>query len=148
MKKFSSQTIEKILVPTDGSEHSVRAAEYAISIAKTNDAQIMVIYVVDEVVVDQFSKVAERQAIERELKRDGQRYIHYIIGLAETEGVESSSMLVKGRPFEQILNLAKGLKIDLLVMGTYGHQGSERILMGSVAERVIQYSPCPVLVVK
>src|SRR5665648_1254277 len=89
MKKFSSQTIAKILVPTDGSEHSVRAAEYAISIAKTHDAQIMVIYVVDEVVVDHFSKVAEREAIERELKRDGQRYIHYIIGLAETEGVLS-----------------------------------------------------------
>lgn len=148
IKKFSSQTIAKILVPTDGSEHSVRAAEYAISIAKTHDAQIIIVYVVDEVVIDQFSKVAEREAIERELKRDGQRYIHYVIGLAEAEGVASSSMLVKGRPFEQIVNLTKGLNIDLLVMGTYGHQGAERILMGRVAERVIQYSPCPVLVVK
>ena len=148
MKKFSSHTIEKILIPTDGSTHSIRAAEYAISIAKTHDAQIMIVYVVDEVVVDHFSTVAEREAVEAELKRDGERYIHYISNLAESEGVTSSSMLVKGRPFEQIVNLAKSFNIDLLVMGTYGHQGADRILMGRVAERVIEYSPCPVLVVK
>ena len=148
MKKFSSETVRKILVPTDGSDYSMRAAEYAISIAKVHDAQIMVAYVIDEVVIDQFSKVAEREAVESELKNDGQRYAHYVIGLAEKEGVKSTSMLVKGRPFEQIVNLAKSFDIDLIVMGTYGHRGAERILIGSVAERVIEYSLCPVLVVK
>jgi nucleotide-binding universal stress UspA family protein len=148
MKKYSSETIKKILVPTDGSDHSTRAAEYAISIAKTHDAQIMVVYVVDEVVIDKFSKGAERENVERELKNDGQRYANYILNLAEKAGVKATSITTKGRPFEQITGFAKGLEMDLIVMGTYGHRGAERILLGSVAERVIEYSPCPVLVVK
>ncbi len=148
MKKFSSETIQKILVPTDGSDHSIRAAEYAIGIAKVHEAQIMVVYVVDEIVIDQFSKSAERECIESELKNDGKRFVNYAVELAEREGVKATSMLVKGRPFEQIVNIAKGLNIDLIVMGTYGGRGADRILMGSVAERVIEYSTCPVLVVK
>ncbi len=146
--KFSSQTIQKILVPTDGSDYSIHAAEYAIGIAKGHDAQIMVVYVLDEVVIDRFTKITEREDIERELKIDGQRYINYVLGLAEKEGVKATSLVAKGRPFEQIVHLANGLNMDLIVMGTYGRRGSERILIGSVAERVIEYVNCPVLVVK
>jgi nucleotide-binding universal stress UspA family protein len=148
LNKFSSETIKKILVPTDGSDYSTRAAEYAISIAKMHDAQIIFAYVVDEIVVDQFSKASEREAIESDLKKSGQRAIKYVVNLAEAAGVKATSKLVKGRPFEQIVNLAKSFEIDLIVMGTYGHRGAERILIGSVAERVIEYSPCPVLVIK
>ena len=148
MKKFSSETIQKILVPTDGSDHSTRAAEYAISIAKVQKAQITIVYVVDEIVIDQFSKPAERECIESELKDDGKRFVNFAVGLAEKEGVKATSMLVRGRPFEQIVNIAKGMNIDLIVMGTYGWRGADRILMGSVAERVIEYAHCPVLVAR
>lgn len=140
--------IKKILIPVDGSDYSVRAAEYGITIAKLLGAQVMVVYVIDDVVLDQISKVSEREDNERELKQDGQRYINYILGLAEKENVKASSLLASGRPFEQIVHLAKGLGMELIVMGTYGHRGADRILIGSVAERVIEYSPCPVLVVK
>ena len=98
--------------------------------------------------MNQISKVTEREDVERELKNDGQRYINYVLSLAQKEGVKAASLLAKGRPFEQIVHLAKGLNMDLIVMGTYGRRGAERILIGSVAERVIEYSPCPVLVVK
>jgi nucleotide-binding universal stress UspA family protein len=145
---FSFKSIKKILIPTDGSDHSFRAAEYAISIAKMFDAQIMVIYVIDEVVLDQLSKDTERENVELELKQNGQRYINYVLDLATKEGVKNGFLLAKGRPFEQIVRLAKELKTDLIVMGTYGRKGADRILIGSVAERVIEYSPCPVLVVK
>jgi len=148
LKKFCSENIQKILVPTDGSDYSIRAAEYAICIAKAQNAQLLLVYVVDELVVDQFPKVAERDSVENELKNDGQRFTHYIESLAEKEGVKASSLLLKGRPFEQIVNTTKSFNIDLVVMGTYGHRGAERILIGSVAERVIEYAPCPVLVVK
>jgi nucleotide-binding universal stress UspA family protein len=142
------KNIQKILIPTDGSDYSLRAAIYGMSIAKMLGAQIMVVYVMDEVVLDQISKPTEREAIERELKNNGQRYINYVLGLAEKEDVRAASLLAKGRPFEQIVHLAKGLNMDLIVMGTYGRRGAERILIGSVAERVIEYSSCPVLVVK
>ncbi len=71
-----------------------------------------------------------------------------ILGLAEKEGVKATSLIVKGRPFEQIVHLSDGLEMDLIVLGTYGRRGAERILIGSVAERVIEYAHCPVLVVK
>jgi nucleotide-binding universal stress UspA family protein len=142
------KNIQKILIPTDGSDYSMRAAEYGISIAKMLDAQIMVVYVIDDVVLNQISKVTEHEDVERELKQDGQRHINYVLGLAEKESVKATSLLAKGRPFDQIVHLAKEQNMDLIVMGTYGLRGAERILIGSVAERVIEYSPCPVLVVK
>jgi nucleotide-binding universal stress UspA family protein len=140
--------VKKILIPTDGSDYSMRAAEYGISIAKMLGAQVMVVYVIDTVALDQIAKTAEREGTENELKQDGQRYINYILGLAQKEGVKAASLLAKGRPVEQIVNLAKGLGMNLIVMGTYGRRGAERILIGNVAERVIEYAPCPVLVVK
>jgi nucleotide-binding universal stress UspA family protein len=148
LKKFSCENIQKILVPTDGSDYSIRAVEYGISVAKAHEAEVVFVFVVDELVIDQFSQGAKRDAVEVDLKSDGARFLNYAIGLAEKEGVKSTSMLLKGRPFEQIVNSTKSFDIDLVVMGTYGRRGAERILIGSVAERVIEYSACPVLVVK
>ena len=142
------KNIQKILVPTDGSDYSIRAAEYGIGIAKMLSAQILVVYVIDKVVIDQISKVTERESVEQELKENGQRYVNYVLDLAAKKGVKSSSMLTKGSPYEQIVHLARELNIDLIVMGTYGRRGAERVLIGSVAERVIEYAPCPVLVIK
>ena len=142
------EKISKILIPTDGSDYSMRAAEYGIKVAKMLKAQVMVVYVIDTVVLTQIAKVTEREGVERELKQDGQRYINYVLGLAAQAGVKAASLLARGRPFEQIVHLAKGLDMDLIVMGTYGRRGAERILIGSVAERVIEYASCPVLVVK
>ena len=144
----SFSEVKKILIPTDGSDYSIRAAEYGISIAKMLKAEIMVVYVMDTVVLDQIAKASEREDVEKELNQDGQQYINYILSLAKKENVKAASLLAKGRPVEQIVNLAKGLKMDLIVMGTYGRRGAERILMGNVAERVIEYAPCPVLVLK
>ena len=148
MSSYKFNNIQKILVPTDGSDYSMRAAEYAISIAKALSAQILVVFVIDEIVLEQIAKSTERERVEKELKEDGQRYVNYAVGLAEKEGVKASSLIANGRPFEQIVHMAKGLNTDLIVMGTYGRRGADRILLGSVAERVIEFAPCPVLVIK
>ncbi len=142
------ENIKKILIPTDGSEYSIRAAEYGLSIAKMLGAEVIVLYVLDTIVLDQIVKVTERETADRELKQDGQRYINYILNLAEKQSIKAASLLLKGRPFEQVLQITKGLEIDLIVMGTYGRRGAERILIGSVAEQVIEYATCPVLVIK
>lgn len=142
------QGVKKILIATDGSDYSMRAAELGISMAKMLSAEVTVLYVIDTVVLDQIARVTEKDDAERSLKEDGQRYVSYIVGLAEKEGVKAASMVAKGRPFEQIVHLAKGLGMNLIVIGTYGRRGAERILIGSVAERVIEYANCPVLVVR
>ena len=140
--------VKKILIPTDGSDYSMRAAEFGISVAKHLGAEVMVVYVIDTVVLEQIARLTDRENAEKELKEDGQRYVNYVVNLAGKEGVKAASLLAKGRPFEQIVHLAKGLGMNMIVMGTYGRKGAERILIGSVAERVIEYSTCPVLVVK
>jgi nucleotide-binding universal stress UspA family protein len=140
--------VKKILIPTDGSDYSMRAAEYAMSVAKMLAAEVVVVFVIDTDVLSQMTKMVDREEMERELKQDGRRYINYVLTLAEKENVKATSLLAKGRPFEQIVHLAKGLDVNLIIMGTYGRRGADRILLGSVAERVIEYSSCPVLVVK
>ncbi len=135
-------------MPTDGSDYSIRAAEYGMSIAKMLGAEVIVVYVIDTIVLSQIDREAEIEIAEQELKQDGERYINYILSLARTAGVKTTSLIAKGRPFEQIVHLAKDLEADLIVMGTYGRRGAERILIGSVVERVIEYSSCPVLVIK
>lgn len=142
------QNVKKILIATDGSDYSMRAAEFGISAAKLLNAEITVVYVVDMIVLDQIAKVTEKEDTEKELKQDGQRYVKYIVDIAEKEGVKAASLVSKGRPFEQILHIARSLGMNLIVMGTYGRRGAERILIGSVAERVIEYASCPVLVVR
>jgi len=141
------KSIQKILIPTDGSNCSIRAAEYGISIAKIFDAQIMVVYVINEAVLNQFSKPTHAN-VEQELKHSGQRYINCVLGLAEKEGVKADSLLAKGGPYEQIVHLAKELNMDLIVMCTHGLTSAEKVLIGSVTERVIEHSPCPILVIK
>jgi nucleotide-binding universal stress UspA family protein len=142
------ENVSKILIPTDGSDYSIRAAEFGLSVVKLLNAEVTIVYVIDTVVLNQVAKITERDDLERELTQDGTRYIKYILGQAEKEKVKASSMIVKGRPFEQIVHLAKTLNINMIIMGTYGRRGADRILIGSVAERVIEYSSCPVLVVR
>jgi len=140
--------IKKILVPTDGSDCSLRAAQLAIYLAKMFESEIFVIYVIDTVILDEISRGGEKEAVEKELEEKGHRYLNYIVKQAEREGLKANSILVRGEPYDQIVRYARNLGVGLIVMGTYGRRGAERILIGSVAERVIEYAPCPVLVVR
>jgi len=142
------ENVKKILIPTDGSDCSLRAVELGIRFAKVFGAEILAIYVIDTVILDVIAKVAEEEVVERELKEKGERYLKHITKLAGKEGLKAEAILAKGEPHDQIVHYAKSLGADLIVMGTYGRRGAERILIGSVAERVIEYASCPVLVVR
>ncbi len=126
----------------------MHAAELGISAAKLLKAEITTIYVVDTVALDQIAKTVERTEVEAELTKDGEKNLAFVVDLAEKQGVKATYQIVKGLPFEQVVYAAKNLDADLIVMGTYGRRSPERILMGSVAEQVIHYASCPVLVVK
>ena len=60
-------------------------------------------------------------------------------------GVDTDTLVKSGSPYEMIVDTARELGIDLVVMGKLGRRGVKRILLGSVAERVIEFAPCPVL---
>jgi len=140
--------IKKILVPTDGSGCSLRAAELAIYLAKVLGAEILAIYVIDTIILEEIAKITEKEVAEKELKEKGERYLNHITKSAGKEGLKTEAVLTKGEPHDQIVHYAKSLGADLIVIGTHGRRGAERILIGSVAERVIEYAPCPVLVVR
>jgi nucleotide-binding universal stress UspA family protein len=145
---LSVENIKKILIATDGSEPSGRAAELGVSMAKLLKAEIMAVFIVDTVVLEQIEKFKGKDDVEKEITKDGQGYVDYIINMAKKQGIKAEPLVVKGQPFEQIVRIAKKSNINLIVMGTHGHRGTERILIGSVTERVIEYASCPVLACK
>ena len=143
--KFTS-----ILVPTDGSEYSVAAGKLAIDMAAFHKARLTFIYVIDEAIIDELARSSEktRQEIRRELAESGRRYLDYLARLAQRRGITAEKVLREGTPHVEIVDEARKRVADLIVMGQVGRRGPRRILIGSVAERVIEYAECPVLIAK
>lgn len=142
--------IKKILFPTDFSEGAKNAMPYAADMAKTYGAQLCLLHVIYDIAtasglhiphssVDQMYSELQAAA-KKELER---------FGLRETEGLKDVEYSIKrGVPYEEILNFAKDNNIDLIVIGTHGRKGIDRVLFGSTAERVVRNSLCPVLTVR
>ena len=139
-----------ILVPTDGSQPSIAAGQLAIQLAASLGAQITFVYVVDTAVVDELTETSGKlvQQVRQELERTGQRYLDHLSRLAVNAGLQVNRLIRRGTAYGEIESLAREQGVDLIVIGQVGHRGPRRILIGSVTERVIEYAPCPVLVVK
>jgi nucleotide-binding universal stress UspA family protein len=122
-----------ILIATDGSQYSDAAAREAISIAKRCESDMIVLSVATKT---KNLPVAKKSA-------------EKIADLAEKEGVKKVKALTgRGMPYEVIVKTAKDKNADLIVIGSHGRTGMEKLLMGSVTERVIGHSGCAVMVVK
>jgi nucleotide-binding universal stress UspA family protein len=136
---------ENILVPTDGSASAARAAEHSLSLASALDATVHVLSVVDETVLgpDVRSTIsAEREQVATDAVDD-------FVAKAERHGVSDTVRHVeRGSPIEVILDTIDSNDIHAVVMGTAGRRGSERILLGSVAEKTVRSAPVPVITVR
>ncbi len=139
-----------ILVPTDGSEASVRAAQLAFRILTGLGGRLSLLYVVDVAVLKELSRFGDKAEAEAEveLEEHGRHYLDFLVKEAEREGLLAHTLIRKGNPFEEITAAASELGADLIVMGHVGQRGPTRILLGSVTERVLDFAHCPVLVVK
>lgn len=138
----------KILVATDGSKNSETAARHAVSLAEVFKAKIVAIYVVNEIVVNSIAaKLDENlEKLEKRLEEEGRKYLDQIEEIAKEKKISVDKIIRKGTPASEIVSEAKKLGVDLIVMGTHGEGGSKP-LIGSVAERVINWAGRPVLVV-
>jgi nucleotide-binding universal stress UspA family protein len=138
-----------ILVPTDGSENSVQAGRMAIQMAVLHRSRVTLVYVIDSATVDEIAGATAKTsaAIRRELEIQGRRYLDYLIRLAGASNVQAEQMVREGTPYREIADLARERNVDLIVIGRVGCRGARCALVGSVAERVIEYAHCPVLVV-
>jgi nucleotide-binding universal stress UspA family protein len=121
----------------------------AIQLAALHKAQLTLVYVVDSATVDEIAAATAKTsaAINRELEIQGRRYLDYLIRMARASNVQAQQTIRQGTPYREIADLAREEKIDLIVIGRVGCRGARCALVGSVAERVIEYAHCPVLVV-
>jgi len=135
--------IRTILLPTDFSEQSGYALQLACALVRDYGARLILLHVASPpmaiyggdvlIPAPPDSHDEERQQLDE---------------LSVPEGVSTERRLVEGDPGTEILRAARQMGPDLIVMGTHGRTGLARILMGSVAERVVRKAPCPVLTVK
>jgi nucleotide-binding universal stress UspA family protein len=130
-----------ILVPTDGSQSAKAALEHGIEIASKWDATLHTLYVVDTRL--------ERSGPSLETLRDEGRKAVQDVDIAGTRGgLSVVTELVEGNPHEEILDYVTEHGMDMIIVGTHGRTGLDRVVMGSVAERVVRRSPVPVLTVR
>lgn len=142
----------RILVPVDGSHTSTAGLQEAIRIAIEQRARMRLISVVDEFVIAQnFEGLINAGELFDALRDSGKRTLKNALALAHKHGikVESSMFETMGeRVSEVIVRDAKKWKADLIVMGTHGRRGFNRMVLGSDAEAVLRTAPVPVLMVR
>lgn len=143
--------LKRVLVATDGSRYSDAAAMQAIGIAKRCGAELTVISVVPSETISPLDIVhseMQRELISEKERKAAECNVRNIQDVAEKNGVNVKGFVRAGKPYEAIISAADERKADLIVVGSHGRTGIEKLLMGSVTERVIVLSPCAVLVVK
>lgn len=132
--------IRKILYPTDFSSYSNQAYFHAVTLAENHGATLTVLFVYN-------NDVSTPHHVSRAEARDyWRRQLEQIRPVDQTIRVEH--VLLEGDPAREIVSFSRDSGIDLIVMGTHGRSGLERMLMGSVAEKVLRGASCSVLVVK
>ena len=162
-----SKTIQKILVPVDFSPYSTEALLYAATLADHLASTVVVLHVIaKEIEAQAVHQRAGRgvpllgvtsetlgvppemhEAVVVDLRERAQTALQHFLP-SELSGRSVELRVEIGHPFEQILEVAKGERVDMIVMGTHGRTGLAHIVLGSVAERVVRMAPCPVLTVK
>ncbi|MFB6129134.1 MAG: universal stress protein [Halorhabdus sp.] len=138
---------DTILVPTDGSGGTRKTLEHAISIATDNDATIHGLYVLDRRMYLAADDDVQDEVMES-LESDGEQALSRLREQVEAAGVHVETELQTGIPHRGILTYADDIGADLIVMGTHGRTGKDRLAnLGSVTQRVVENAEIPVFVV-
>ncbi|AGL01533.1 universal stress protein [Desulfoscipio gibsoniae] len=143
---------KKILVPLDGSHPSMTAAEHAIQIAASFDAQVTFLHVapnlIHYVTDPRLHAVFDYNQLKQEFTAQGETILEDARKEFEKHGVNIDKKLLWGHPSQEIIEECKEGQYDLLVMGSRGLGDIKGYLMGSVSNRVTRHAPCPVLIVR
>lgn len=143
-----------VLVPIDFSEHSKKTIEYATQLAALTGAGIKILHILQmpEYPTGFYEGIYIppdlAKGVVEAAKRDVNEQLSQVIGEILAKGLQAQSILRMGNAYEEIVSVAKEMDVDLIVIGSHGYRGLGRLLLGSTVERVLQYSPCAVLVVK
>jgi nucleotide-binding universal stress UspA family protein len=138
--------IKKILIATDGSEYTKEAVSTGLHLAKILGAEVTALYVIDQTSFVSFPIDSSIVSVYSLLENEGRRAVEEVKKEGEENGVKVTAVVVEGSPTRKIVEMAADF--DLVVIGTLGRSALSKLFMGSVAERVTRYAPCPVLVVR
>lgn len=143
----------QILVPTDGSQAATAAIEEAVDLADQLDAELHALYVVEPIPLGGFSAgpgpaSAEWDGVVDKQRTEGESATGSVAERAQERGVDVVTAIEHGKPNVEILEYAEAHDIDAIVMGTHGRSGADRLVVGSVTEKVVRKSDVPVLTVR
>jgi nucleotide-binding universal stress UspA family protein len=140
-----------VVVATDGSKYSAAAVSEAIGIAKRNGSKLTAVAVVPAEMAmptDADFAALQRDKLADQEMQSAEKNAKAVKEAAQKEGVAAQAFVLSGKPADAIIECAKDANADLITVGSHGRTGLDKLLMGSVTERVIVLSPCAVLVVK
>jgi nucleotide-binding universal stress UspA family protein len=147
------RVFRRILHATDFSSASRPALAKAIALARQNRAALQVVHALPPLALPVggdfgYVPAGTYEAIDRRAREHAQKQLTALISRARKAGVRTTAVLVDGAPHEQVPRAARRMRADLIVIGTHGRTGISKVLLGSVAERLVRLAPCPVLTVR
>jgi universal stress protein A len=144
----SVMPIKKILVPTDFSEASNSVYRYALRFGQQFSAELHIVHVLESILVPQLAGLPPMPMFSEDERALDESKLSTWAGSMNTMGVKTQTMLRNGIAAHEIVEIAKQLDVDLIIMATHGYTGWKHFCIGSTAERVVRAAPCPVLVVR
>ena len=147
---------KKIMIATDGSNCSKQVADRGIELAKLSSGTVYAVYVVSMIYLpsmygDYLSPMNMNtywESIREAFKTQGQQAVNYIKDLGEMKGIKVEPVLLEGNPSAELIRYAEEEKMDIVIMGTLGKTGLDRMLLGSVAGNIVRHSKVPVMVIR
>lgn len=143
--------LKRILLPTDFSELGAPAAEYACELAERFDADLQLLHIVEDpytMVLPEYGGTGWMEEYVHKAAEASRKELEKHPAEPWRRKLRTDRAVRRGVPFLEIVDYARENESDLIVMGTHGRSGLMHVLMGSVAERVVRKSPCPVLTVR
>ena len=137
---------------TDFSRASTAALKRAVTMAKADRAQLIVVHVMTPPSLalpgDGYISPSLYEDLEASARAEAQKRLNAIVAGARKAGARAAGLLLEGMPHERVARAARARKADLLVIGTHGRTGLAKFFLGSVATRLVASAPCPVLTVR
>jgi nucleotide-binding universal stress UspA family protein len=141
-------TLKRILVPIDFSDCSKKALQYALPLAKEHQAEITLLYVVPPAYgAGEYNGIDYAQW-EASLRAGGEKELAKLARNEVSDDFFVDTLVRVGSPAREIIESARSLPADLVVISTHGRTGLKHVFLGSVTEHVVQRAPCPVFVVR
>jgi len=143
--------IKKVLHPTDFSDNSQKALEYAVAICEWHKAELTLLHVSEVLEFALPEYYMDRDEASRQLKERkdaAKKELGKIAAEHSKTGLRVNVLVAAGKPFIEIIRVAREQNMDMIVLGTHGRTGLAHILIGSTSEKVVRKAPCPVLTIR